>query len=92
MNSNSIRHLKFFQELEDIKNQDKRKLFYENSTNYFELVDYELGMQEHNFWKNRYKFFLVMDNFIRGLVDGKEFTDKFLELLLKSADSFWSRF
>ena len=87
MNYNQIRHLELLRRLQDLEKQG-RSLYDENQDDYLELLDYRATVQEHVFWKNRRQFGLLMENFINGIIDGEEFSDKFCGIYRKTLDAF----
>ena len=71
MNYDKKRHIQLLKRLQDLKNQGKN-LFIENREEDFELSEYNIAVEEHIFWQDRYQVALSMEDFLNRKIDGKE--------------------
>ena len=71
----------------DLKNQGK-SLYRENPEEYFELLGYEIAVEEQIFWTNRGEFFLVMKDFLDNIINFYEFETDFTLLYHKTREEF----
>jgi hypothetical protein len=90
INYNRTRHLELLIELlecsQDMESQ--RKSFYkENTEEYLELSEYNIAVERHIFWQDRYQVALLMENFLNRRIDGKEFSDRIYVLCRKPINS-----
>ena len=74
MNYNQKKHIQLLKRSQDLQNQGK-DLFQENQKEYFELAQYNIVVEEHFFWQDRYKIFLLMENFLTRKIDCQLFCD-----------------
>jgi hypothetical protein len=81
------RHKQLVIRSRDLKNQGKT-LFRENKEEYFELLDYDIAVEEQVFWTNRGEFFLVMKNFLDNIINFDEFETAFTLLYQKTREEF----
>jgi hypothetical protein len=81
------RHKQLVIRSQDLKNQGKT-LFRENKEEYFELLDYDIAVEEQVFWTNRGEFFLVMKNFLDNIINFDEFETAFTLLYQKTREEF----
>lgn len=87
MNYNQIRHLELLKRLQDFEKQGK-SIYIENQKDYLELLDYNSATLEHILWKSRHEFILLIENFINGVIDGEEFSDKLSALYNENIDAY----
>lgn len=71
----------------DLKNQGKT-IYRENPEEYFELLGYEIAVEEQIFWTNRGEFFLVMKDFLDNIINFDEFETDFTLLYHKTREEF----
>ena len=75
MNYNLKRHLELLKHSQDLKNQGKI-LFQESRKEYLELSQYNIDVEEHIFWQERYQVALWMEDFLNRKIDGEELCDR----------------
>jgi hypothetical protein len=71
MTYNQKRHIQLLKRSQDLKNQGKN-LFIENREEDFELSKYNIAVEEHIFWQDRYQVGLLMEDFLNRKIDGEE--------------------
>jgi len=71
MTYNQKRPIQLLKRSQDLKNQGKN-LFIENREEDFELSEYNIAVEEHIFWQDRYQVALSMEDFLNRKIDGKE--------------------
>ena len=81
------RHRELIVRSRDLKNQGK-SLFRENRGEYYELLDYNVTVEEQFFWTNRGEFFLVMKDFLDNIINFDEFETAFMLLYHKTRKEF----
>ena len=81
------RHKQLVIRSRNLNNQGKT-LFRENPEEYYELLDYEIAVEEQIFWTNRGEFFLVMKDFLDNIINFDEFETAFTLLYLKTREEF----
>ena len=86
MTYNQKRHIQLLKRSQDLKNQGKN-LFIENREEDFELSKYNIAVEEHIFWQDRYQFALSREDFLNRKIDGEEFCDGVYGLRRKLIDS-----
>lgn len=62
-------------------------LLRENPEEYFELPEYNIAVEKHIFWQDRYQVVALMEDFLNRKIDGKEFCDEVYGLRRKLIDS-----
>ena len=75
MTSNQKRHILLLKRSQDLKNQ-RKNLFIENREEDFELSKYNVAVQEHIFWQDRYQVSLLMEDFLNRKIDGEELSGR----------------
>lgn len=75
MNYNRNRHLELFKRSQDLENQGKF-LLKENPEEYLELSEYNIAVERHIFWQDRYKVALLMKDFLNRKIDGELLCDQ----------------
>ena len=70
MTYNQNRHMELLKRSQDLKKQGK-KLFIENQEEGFELSEYNITVEEHIFWQDRYQIVLVMEDFLNRKINGE---------------------
>nr|WPV76466.1 hypothetical protein [Naviculales sp.] len=68
---NKTRHIELLKHSQDLKNQGKN-LSLENRKEYLELSEYNIAVEEHIFWQDRYQVALSMEDFLNRKIDGEE--------------------
>ena len=68
---NQKKHIQLLKRSQDLKNQGKN-LFLENPKEYFELSKYNIAVEEHIFWQDRYQVALSMEDFLNRKINGEE--------------------
>ena len=71
MTYNQKRHRQLLKRSQDLKNQ-RKNLFIENQEEDFELSEYNIAVEEHIFWQERYNLALSIADFLNGKIDGEE--------------------
>ena len=84
---NKERHKKLIIKLEDLKNQGKT-LFLESRKEYFELLEYNIAIEEQIFWTKQQEFLLVMKDFLDNIISFDEFETAFTLLYNKTREEF----
>ena len=69
MTYNQKRHIELLKGSQDFKNQGKN-LFIENQEEDFELSEYNIAVERHTFWQDRYQVALLMEDFLNRKIDG----------------------
>jgi hypothetical protein len=82
MISNQKRHIELLKGSQDFKNQGKN-LFRENPEEYFELSEYNIAVERHIFWRDRYQVALSMEDFLNKKIDGEGLCGRFYGLRRK---------
>lgn len=72
MTYNQKRHRELLTRSQNLKNQ-RKNLFIENQEEDFELSKYNIAVQEHIFWQDRYQLALLMQNFLSKKITAEEF-------------------
>ena len=75
---------------QDLKNQGKN-LFIENEKEDFELSEYNIAVEEHIFWQDRYQVALLMEDFLNRKIDGELLCDQVYGLrckLINTSENF----
>lgn len=75
MTYNQKRHIQLLKLSQDLENQGKF-LFKENPEESLELSNYNIAVQHHIFWQDRYQISLSMEDFLNGKIDGEELCDR----------------
>lgn len=75
MTSNQKRHIQLLKRQQELKNQGKT-LFIENREEDFELSKYNLAVEQHIVWRNRYTIAFLMEDFLNRKIDGEELCDQ----------------
>ena len=75
MTYNQKRHRQLLKRSQDLKNQ-RKNLFIENQEEDFELSEYNIAVEEHIFWQDRYQVALLMEDFLNKKIDGELFCDQ----------------
>ena len=81
------RHKQLVIRSRNLNNQGKT-LFRENPEEYYELLDYEIAVEEQIFWTNRGEFFLLMKDFLANIINFDEFETAFTILYHKTREEF----
>jgi len=72
MDYSKKQHIQLLKRSQHLKNQG-RILFQENPEEAFELLKYNIAVEEQVFWTHQEEFFLVMKNFIDNNINFDEF-------------------
>jgi hypothetical protein len=75
MTYNQKRYMQLLQRSQDLKNQGKN-IFIENREKDFELSEYNIAVEEHIFWQDRYQVASLMENFLNRKINGEKFCDR----------------
>ena len=86
MKYNQKRHIELLKRSRDLKNK-KKNLFIENQKEDFELSEYNIAVEEHLFWQDRYQVASLMINFLNKKIDGELFCDQVYGLRHKLIDA-----
>lgn len=84
------RHIELLKRSEDLKNQ-KKNIFIENPKEYFELENYNIAVEHHIFWQDRYEVTSLLEDFLDQKIDGEVFCDQVYGLrrrLLNTCENF----
>ena len=90
MTYNQKRHRQLLKRWQDLKNQ-RKNLFLENSEEDFELSEYNIAVEQHIFWQDRYQIALLMEDFLNQKIDGELFCDQvygFRRKLINTCEKF----
>ena len=74
MTYNQKRHIELLKHSQDLKNQ-RKNLFIENQEEYFELSKYNIAVEEHIFWENRFEVASLIQTFLNQEINAEEFHD-----------------
>jgi hypothetical protein len=70
---NKQKHIQLLKRSQDFKNQGKS--FYKESTEeYLELSHYDIAVEHHILWQQRYKVYELMQDFLNRKIHGEEFS------------------
>lgn len=87
-----MRYLELLEQDESLKKKSLKKkgmsLDREDRDRYLELLKYQVQLSDQKYWKNKKKYFSVMNNLINGKLTAEDFIDKFLCLWKKDRDTF----
>ena len=72
---NLKRHIQLLKLSQDLDNQGKN-FFKENREEYLELSNYNIAVQQHILWQDRYRISLSMEDFLNRKIDGEELCDR----------------
>ena len=72
---NQERHIELLKRSQNLKNQGKI-FFYENQEEDFELSEYQIAVEKHIFWEDRYQVLSLLEDFLNNKIDGEEFCDR----------------
>jgi hypothetical protein len=80
MEYNSQKYVDLLKYQESLRKQDK---FLENEdrSKYLELLNYSVQVTEHFHWSHRTEYLQLMENFVRFKINGKDFYDKFCNMV-----------
>jgi hypothetical protein len=79
MKYNKLRYFELLKYSQDLANKGKW-LYEENREAFFELLNYQILIEDHIFWQKRHQFLSVIKNFINGTLDSEEFSDEFFAI------------
>ena len=71
MNYNLTRHIELLKPYQDYKNIGK-ELSEEEPENFLEFWGYQLAIENHLYWNNRFIIFSIVEKFLNGSIDRKE--------------------
>lgn len=74
MTYNQKRHIQLLKLAQDLDNQGK-DFFKENREEYLELANYNIAVEHHILWQDRYQISLSMEDFLNKKIDGEELCD-----------------
>jgi Holliday junction resolvasome RuvABC ATP-dependent DNA helicase subunit len=86
MTYNQKRHIQLLKRSQDLKNQGKN-LFIKNREEDLELSKYNIAVEQHIFWQDRYQVALLMEDFLNRKIDGKELCARVYGLRRKLIDT-----
>jgi hypothetical protein len=81
-----IRYLELLEQEKSL-NKNGLSLYTEDRDKYLELLNYQVQLADNRSWKNRKKYFSVMNNFVNGKITAEDFNDDFLYLWRKDRDT-----
>jgi hypothetical protein len=81
------RHIQLLKISQNLKNQ-KKNIFFENLQQYLELAEYDIALEEHIFWQNRYEIGLFIEEFLNRKIDGGIFCTRIYDLRFKLRRTF----
>ena len=87
---NQDKHVQLLKRSKDLKNKDK----YLEKDEYSELLHYNVVIEHHLFWEQRYQVYKLMQNFLNNTIDGDELASSvfgFRRNLMNSTDQFLSQ-
>lgn len=84
-NYSNERHKQLLKRSQNLQKQG-RDLFTENSEEYFELLKYNIAVEDQVFWNHRKEFFLLMKIFLANILDFEGFEDAFSLLFRKTTE------
>jgi len=73
MTYNQQRHIQLLKRSQDFKNQGK-SFYKESPEESLELSNYNVAVQHHLFWEQRFKVSKLMQDFLHRKIDGEEFS------------------
>ena len=73
MTYNQQRHIQLLKRSQDFKNQGK-SFYKERPEESLELSNYNIAVQYHLFWEQRFKVSKLMQDFLHRKIDGEEFS------------------
>ena len=72
---NQKRHIQLLKLSQDLDNQGKN-FFEENRKEYLELSNYNIAVEGHILWQDRYQMSFSIEDFLNRKIDGEELCDR----------------